>query len=487
MACQGDGRRGSLRTMETDVVVPSHTRARFYRVLILLLPLYLGMVASLLPWSSGAPGEPLFTANYFASLRVISFIFPIWLGLLIVPSSALMAAALAGAIALYMAAVAGLGVLAERFDLHGLPIICAAFLAMPLLVAAWPRAPFKTWVERIALVLRGALLRGLAGLGAGLLALAVLWGALLLLSGLLQGNTLLRSLFGDATHVPMLCIGATLALLLAWEEWAEPLVRRFWALLLPLLLVLGVILAGVVFFLSNEQLDSLITAAAGLSIIAASLLFAAGTRKEPGLLTKLSRLATLPMVLLAGWLLGQAIVRNGWQTGYLHICLITTSVLLASARAWIVHFRPGLWLPEGTVTMLLPLIALVGMLQDPIPVPGPTVMKRTPVAVEMVWPVGATLPDGLERLLEDTRCGGFPTCRIVLQDLNGDGTAEVIDLSSKTIFRQGTSGGWRQIGRLKSAMILPSETVKAIELTPPRWQDLKINGQQAEVDIYGSE
>jgi hypothetical protein len=386
-----------------------------------------------------------------------------------------------------MAAVAGLGILAERLGSHGLPVICAAFLAMPLLVAAWPRATFRTWVERIALVLRSALLRGLAGLGAGLLALGVLGGGLLLLGGLLQGNGLSQSLFGDMTHVPIICIAATLAVLLAWEEWAEPLVRRFWALLLPLLLVLGIALAGVAIFLLGQQLDSFVGAASGLLIIAAGLLFAAGTRREPGLLTQFSRLAALPMVLLAGRLLGQAIVRNGWQTGYLHICLITTSVLLASVRAWIVHFRPGLWLPEGTVTMLLPLIALAGMLQDPIPQIGPTAIKRTPVEIEIVWPVGATLPDGLQWLLEDTRCGGFPTCRIVLQDLNGDGTAEVIDLSSKMIFRQGTSGEWWRIGRLKSAMILPSETVKAIELTTPRWQDLMINGQQAEVDIYGSE
>ena len=483
--------------METDVVAPSQTRARFYRVLILLLPLYLGVAASLLPWFSGGPAEPFFTADYFASLRVISFIFPIWLGLLIVPSSALMAAALAGGVALYIAAVAGLGVLAETLGLHGLPVICAAFLALPLLVAAWPWVPFKTWVERIAMVLRGALLRGLAGLGAGLLAVGVLWGGLLLLGGLLEGNALSRSLFGDATHVPMLCIGATVALLLAWEEWAEPLVRRFWALLLTLLLVLGVILVGVVLFLSSQQLDSLITAAAGLSVIAASLLFAAGTRKEPGLLTKLSRLATLPMVLLAGWLLGQAIARNGWQTGYLHICLITTSVLLASVRAWIVHFRPGLWLPEGTVTMLLPLIALIGVLQDPIPEMNPQETRAKPLELQVVWPVGATVPEGVASTFKEPyHCMPTRVCRLLLQDLDGDGQVEVVNLGQGYILKK-RGEEWVHGGSVFSEAEdqqtesyvtsrpgVPTEDIQSVETVEPKFKDLMINGKRVRVSLY---
>lgn len=481
-------------TTEADGVALSQTRARFYRVLILLSPLYLSVAASLLPWSFGDPAEALFRENYFDILRAIACFFPIWLGLLIVPSSALMAAALAGGVALYMAVVAGLSSLAERLGSHGLPVICAAFLAMPLLVAAWPQATFRTWVERIALVLRSALLRGLAGLAAGLLALGVLGGGLLLLGGLLRGNGLSQSLFGDMTHVPIICIAATLAVLLAWEEWAEPLVRRFWALLLPLLLVLGIALAGVAIFLLGQQLDSFVGAASGLSIIAAGLLFAAGTRREPGLLTQFSRLAALPMVLVAGWLLGRAIATDGWQPGYLHICLITAGVLLASVRAWITHLRPGLWLPEGTVTMLLPLLALLGMVQDPMPKSAEARSKS--VEIQVVWPVGAVAPDGVARALEEPyNCMPMRLCKIVLQDLDGDGQVEVINITQGNILkRRGESWAYagsvfaeEREGEARTPFMTPGvglhEDVRTVDTIEPRFRDLLINGKRVRVSL----
>ncbi|MFD2265371.1 hypothetical protein ACFSM5_20880 [Lacibacterium aquatile] len=468
--------------MTLPAEIDTSARARFYRAVILLLPLYASLATLFLPWDSVFRNDAeSVTAHFWDSLRIVAGILAIWFGLLVSPGSIRETLVLLAGLLGFILGTVGLALLVSRSGFYGVPVICAAVLALPLLVAARGRPGWHGWIEQLGEVLRVGLLRGLAGLGAGLITLGVLWAASALLSSLLRD---FRFVGFETVAGVVIGICATLALMLAWEEWTEPLVRRFWSLFLPVLLAISLLLSVAVLWLGSDRFNGLFGTVVLFTLLAAGLLFAAGTKRDPGLLSTMARLAALPLALLAAFLLVRMSRLEGWKPAYLHVSLILVGVTLAAVRAWVARFLPRLWLPEGIVTAALPIIALVGILEVPRWGSFPA-RPETPVTgtVALVWPPGAQLPEEARTAIGRT-CYLASGCTVLMQDLDGDGSAEIINLTARTIW--GNAKGakrWMVTGTLVGT-VGDTRDVTSVETVPSEWQDLMINGYRVRTNVF---
>lgn len=469
--------------------------ARAGKALLILLPFFLSAAAFAagreISFSYGVGTE------FIPALQIMALTCPVWQALLLMPGTWRTAGVTTAFLAIYCSVFAGLAVLVdELFGLRSLPIVAFALLLQPLLLAILSRSQGKVWIEEISNLLRRGLLRGLVALGAGAITFMILSGGTSLIQDITSSGQAMRWPYWlhHSVDIAAGAISVMVAVQLAWEKWSEPLIRRFWALVLPLLLLLGLALAALFPALGGAAPRGMtFTANFVLATLAASILFAAGTKQHSDRFTRWSRLAALPIALVAAWLLVQAIQADGLLSDRFFQGLALIGVLLASIRIWLVSFRPSLWLPEGLVTMVLPLLALVGMFAPP-----PTERKQTQEnRMAVVWPVGAAIPEEVVAFFKRPyTCGPTNFCQILLQDLDEDGQVEVINLTQGTILRKNAQE-WVYVGSIFSeekgsngiitapaGRGVPIEDIQSVETVVPKFKDLLINGRRVRVSLY---